>query len=56
MMDVGVFAGWTITPDTLISLWVAISLTKVSNAHNLRITLLEQERKKNGNEKASSEG
>ncbi|EJL6425205.1 hypothetical protein NMS13_000620 [Vibrio cholerae] len=44
-MDFGILTGWTITPDTLISLWVAISLTKVTNAHNLRITILEQERK-----------
>lgn len=45
-MDFGILTGWTITPDTLISLWVAISLTKVTNAHNLRITILEQDRKK----------
>ncbi len=48
-MDFALLTGWTITPDTIISLWVAISLTKVTNAHNLRITILEKEIKKDGN-------
>ena len=47
-MDFTFLSGWTITPDTIISLWLAWQLTKVTTNHNLRITLLEQGKKKDG--------
>lgn len=41
-MELAFLNGWQVTPDTLISLWLALSLTKVSHNHDKRISLLER--------------
>lgn len=41
-MEFAFLNGWQITPDTLISLWLAVSLTRANHSHDKRLTILER--------------